>query len=62
MHVRGVVFVVKHDNKCCIENDMLIPLPVRTARSGWAFYFLGNYEKKAANRSRKTSPHTPKIP
>ena len=36
-----VSFVVNTDNKCYVVTDMPIPLPVRTARSGWPFYFRG---------------------
>jgi len=33
--------VVNCRNNPYLINDMPIPLPVRTARSGWAFYFRG---------------------
>lgn len=33
--------VVNGHNNRYLADDMPIPLPVRTARSGWAFYFRG---------------------
>ena len=41
MNNSGQNLVVNGHNNRYIINDMPIPLPVRTARSGWAFYFRG---------------------